>query len=174
MQKKKNGFLILIISVIAIALVIGGMYIFRDEQRKKFDKLIKSDFVLKVEYGIIPRKKVLKEKNSLFKKVDLDNYYYLIITNDNTLFTYYLDWYYAFDPMQGYNLDYKKELTNEEVNNILEKIKSKTVSSLQSRVKDDFVEIMIDNKNVYIDKVELQYILQDNGIMLDIDKKEIY
>ena len=168
MQRKKRGYLILIASIILIIIALGVLYVLRDEQRKAFDNLIKSNFVLKVDYGIIPQEKALMEKNSLFKKIYLDNYYYLIITDDNTIFTYYLDWYYSFDPMQGYHLDYKKELSTEKVNNILEAIRNKTVDNLQSRIKDDYITVRIDNKNTYIDKVELQYILQDNDIMLDI------
>ena len=168
MQRKKRGFLVLIVAFIVIIIAIGILYILRDEQRKNFDKLINSNIILKIDYGIIPQEKKLIEKNALFKKVFLDNYYYLIINEDNILFTYYLDWYYSIDPMQGYNLTYKKELTNDVINKILDSIQNKTVDTLKARIKDNYVNVEIDGKEAYIEKIELQYILQDNGIMLDI------
>ena len=145
----------------------------REDQKKQIDDLVSSEMYLKVEYGIIPVEHKLQEKNALFKRTLQDNKYYLYITKDNVLFTYYLDWYYNFDPLKGYNLDYKFDLKEKQVKHIMDAIKEKAISNLAAKVETDYVEIFVyDEEDTklykYIDKHELQMIFQDNDLMLDI------
>ena len=107
-MKKKRGLLVIIIAICFIIVGLIIFYINRSDKKVALDKLLQSETLLEVNYGIIERKAVLKEKNALFKKIYKDNYTYLHLTNDNILFTYYLDWYYSFDPMQGYHKDFEK------------------------------------------------------------------
>ena len=169
-MRKKNGIIVLLVSFFVLALIGFGLYIHRVNQRAEFDKLFTDDYKVKIDFGIVPREKLLRETNALFKKVNQDNYYFVYINADNTIFAYFLDWYYAFDPMQGYNLDYKDKLKSETVNTIMDRLKEISVPDLNSKVKDDYIEIRIDDTTSYVPRKEVQYLFQDNGIILSIFK----
>ena len=168
MPKKKRGYLFIILGIVLVIVIIIGAYLFRESQKKHFDKLYNNNKILTVEYGIVPPKKVLMEKNALFKKVEQDNYYFLHITEDNTLFTYYLDWYYSFDPLKGYNLVYEMKLDDETIKGIMQDIKEKEITSLVATVQSDYLTIHHDDKQMYIKKLDLQMILQSHDILLNI------
>ncbi|MBQ6841314.1 MAG: hypothetical protein IJO63_04285 [Bacilli bacterium] len=168
MPKKKRGPIFIVFGVILITALILGAYIYRTNQKKHFDKLYNANNILKVEYGIIPQKDLFMEKNALFKRVNQDNYYYLHITEDNILFTYYLDWYYTFDPLKGYNLVYEMKISDEAVENIMKSIKEKDRDSLYATIESEYITLHYDNKTSYIKTYELQAILQENDLILDI------
>ena len=166
MKRRKDGWVLLVLGFIAVAFCIFVYFIHRFNQRNEFDALLKKDYVLKVDFGIVPKEKLLKEKNSLLRKVNQDNYYYLYICDDNTMFIYYTDWYYVIDPMAGNVLEHKEVLSNEKKEDILNRIEEKMIDSIYSKVKEDYIEILLNDKPGYIQRNELQYILQDNGYYL--------
>ena len=168
MNKQKRGWLVLVLSLCVVGIGVILYYIGLSNKRNDFENLLKKDMILKVDLGIIERKHILKEKNALFKKVYRDNYTYLYITKDNILFSYYLDWYYSFDPMQGIHKDYQTELNEQTKNNIMNSIKEKLITSLKYKNENDYVTVTIDDDISYIAKIELQYILQENDVMLPI------
>lgn len=168
MKRKKRGFIWLLLGALIIALAIFIAFMLREEQKKAFDKLYNSEMYLKVDYGIIPQEEKLRETNALFKKVKQDNYYYLFITKDNILFTYYLKWYYSFDPLKGYNIVYKMQLNEDTVQNILKDIAEKEVKSLNAKIESEYIVIRHDDENAYIKKKDLQLIFQNYEIILDI------
>lgn len=164
MKRERNDFFILIVGFILVVVGILAFFAYRSEKRKDFDKLIKSDMYLEADLGVINREKVLKEKNALLKKVNRDNKSYLSITKNNVLFTYYYEWYYVIDPMQGIHKDYQIELSSETVQKILDAIKEKSIDSLEYKVENDYVIMNIEDKTKYIEKIELKYIMQENDI----------
>lgn len=170
MPKKKRGFLFIIVGIIIVIIGLVVAYTLRLEQKKRFDELYNSKKILTVEYGIIPPEEIFLEKNALFKKIDQENQYYLHITEDNILFTYYLDWYYAFDPLRGYNLVHKIQLTDETVKGLMEDIKKQERDSLYATVKSDYVILHHSNKESYIKHNDLQLILQSYDLRLGIPK----
>ena len=167
-MRKRRSFIFIIVGIFLILALIFGAYIFRQNQKKDFDELFNSKTILKIEYGIIEKEEALKEKNALFKRIYQDNYHYLYITENNTLFVYYLDWYYSFDPMKGYNIMYNEKIDADKVNKILEDIKTKEIDSLYNKNKDDYITLHHDDKTTYINKKEMQKIFQDQEIILDL------
>ncbi|MBE6155231.1 MAG: hypothetical protein E7164_00545 [Firmicutes bacterium] len=168
MNKSKNGKYIIIIGIIGVLLLIGIFLGYRAYLKQEFDKLYNSDKVLSISLGVIPQKDILMEKNSLFKKVNQDNNFYLHITNDNTLFTYYLDWYYTIDPLKGYKLVQKEILSEDTVQNILKDINKIKIGSLIATNKNEYVTITNNKKEHYIKKEELLSIFQKYNILLKI------
>lgn len=67
-MKKKRGLLVIIIAICFIIVGLIIFYINRSDKKVALDKLLQSETLLEVNYGIIERKTVLKEKNALFKK----------------------------------------------------------------------------------------------------------
>ncbi|MBE6148948.1 MAG: hypothetical protein E7167_05665 [Firmicutes bacterium] len=170
MSKKKRGFTFIILGIVLVIVGLFIMYMLRLEQKKHFDELYNSKKILTVEYGIIPPEEIFLEKNSLFKKIDQENYYFLHITEDNTLFTYYLDWYYSFDPLKGYNIVHEIKLKDEVVKNLMNDIKEKERESLYATVENEYVVLHHDDKETYIKHNDLQLILQSYDLMLSIKK----
>ena len=168
MKRERNDGFVLILGLIIVIIGIIAFFVYRSEKRKDFEKLLKSEMYLEVDLGIIKRQRVLKEKNALLRKVNKDNNTYLYITKNNIVFSYYYDWYYAIDPMQGIHKDYEKKLKKKTVQKILDAINEKCIDSLKYKVEDDYAAITIDDKIKYIEKIELQYILQENDIELPI------
>lgn len=167
-MKKKRGLLVIIIAICFIIVGLIIFYINLSDKKVALDKLLQSETLLEVNYGIIERKTVLKEKNALFKKVYKDNYTYLHLTNDNILFTYYLDWYYSFDPMQGYHKDFEKKLDQKTVDIIINQVSQKAVDNLKYKSEFNYLVISLNGDQKYIEKSELQYILQENNIELPL------
>ena len=168
MKRERNDFFVLVLGFIIVVIGIIAFFVYRSEKRNSFEKLLKSDMYLEVDLGIVHRKRVLKEKNALLRKINKDNNTYLYLTKDNILFTFYYDWYYVIDPMQGINKDYEKTLKKETVQIILDAVKEKCIDSLKYKIEEDYATITIDDKIKYIEKIELQYILQENDIELPI------
>lgn len=168
MPKKKRGPIFIVIGIILVLAVVFGALSYRSYQKKKFDNLFNKKNILKVEYGIIPQEDKFIEQNSLFKKIEQDNEYYLCITEDNILYTYYLDWYYSFDPLKGYNLVYEIKLDKDTVEEIIKRIKSEERNDLYATIKEEYVTLHHNDNITYIKKYVLQDILQDNNIILNI------
>lgn len=157
---------VLIFCLLLVCLAIFIYYMYREEQKEKFDKLYSAPRQLTVSYGVIEQEKKFKEENQLLKRIEQENEYFLVITKDNTLFTYYLDWYYEIDPLKGYILVYDIKLKEEQVQNILKAVKEKMLD--HPRKEEDYISVYIENKNWYIEKNEFQLILQKEDIVLSI------
>ena len=175
-RRKGSLAVFLIIMVVVLGVGIWLFLMSREEKRNDIEDLINSEMYLRVEYGIVDRPHKLQEKNALFKRTMQDNKYYLYLTKDNVLFTYYLDWYYNIDPLRGYNLEYKFDLKEKQVTNIMDAIKEKAIPNLAAKNETDYVSIFVDgdtNKEyAYIDRHELQMIFQDNDVLMTIDRKK--
>lgn len=170
MKKRKNGLLVWIVFAIIIILAIFCIFYFTQLERKKeFDNLYNKDYYLRVNYGIIESKgNNLKDLGVFLKEKNIEKNYYLYITKDNILFTYYNDDYYIFDPLHGYNIEYKITLEEDVVQNILNDIRNKKVFNLLNKTESEYNIIRIDNENYYINKKDLQLIFQKYDIILDI------
>lgn len=165
-KRKKTGIYILILGLILVCSLVFIYYMLRINQKEKFDKLYSKERYLTVSYGVIEQEKMFQEENALFKKVFQENKYYLIITKDNTLFTYYLDWYYQIDPLKGYKLVYNIKLTDKQVQNILNNVREKALE--QNLREEENIAIYIDKKNMYINSNDFQLILQKEDILISI------
>ena len=110
----------------------------------------------------------MKDLGVFLKEKNIEKNYYLYITKDNILFTYYNDDYYIFDPLHGYNIEYKINLEKDVVQNILNDIRNKKVINLLNKTESEYNIIRIDNENYYINKKDLQLIFQKYDIILDI------
>ena len=170
MKKRKNGLLVWIVFAIIIILAIFCIFYFTQLERKKeFDNLYRKDYYLRVNYGVIESKgNNLKDLGVFLKEKNIEKNYYLYITKDNILFTYYNDDYYIFDPLHGYNIEYKINLEKDVVQNILNDIRNKKVINLLNKTESEYNIIRIDNENYYINKKDLQLIFQKYDIILDI------
>lgn len=170
MKKRKNGLLVWIVFAIIIILAIFCIFYFTQLERKKeFDNLYSKDYYLRVNYGVIESKdNNLKDLGVFLKEKNIEKNYYLYITKDNILFTYYNDDYYIFDPLHGYNIEYKINLEKDVVQNILNDIRNKKVINLLNKTESEYNIIRIDNENYYINKKDLQLIFQKYDIILDI------
>lgn len=170
MKKRKNGLLVWIVFAIIIILAIFCIFYFTQLERKKeFDNLYNKDYYLRVNYGVIESKgNNLKDLGVFLKEKNIEKNYYLYITKDNILFTYYNDDYYIFDPLHGYNIEYKINLEKDVVQNILNDIRNKKVINLLNKTESEYNIIRIDNENYYINKKDLQLIFQKYDIILDI------
>ena len=168
MKRERNDGFVLILGLVIVIVGIIAFFVYRSEKRKDFEKLLKSEMYLEVDLGVIKRERVLQEKNALLRRINKDNNTYLYITKNNIIFSYYYDWYYVIDPMQGIHKDYEKELKKDTVQKILDAIREKSIDSLKYKVEDDYAAMTIDDKIKYIEKIELQYILQENDIELPI------
>ena len=170
MKKRKNGLLVWIVFAIIIILAIFCIFYFTQLERKKeFDNLYSKDYYLRVNYGVIESKgNNLKDLGVFLKEKNIEKNYYLYITKDNILFTYYNDDYYIFDPLHGYNIEYKINLEKDVVKNILNDIRNKKVINLLNKTESEYNIIRIDNENYYINKKDLQLIFQKHDIILDI------
>jgi cbb3-type cytochrome oxidase subunit 3 len=168
MKRERNDGFVLILGLIIVIIGIIAFFVYRTEKRKSFDKLLNNEMYLEVDLGVIKRERVLQEKNALLRRINKENNTYLYITKNNIIFSYYYDWYYVIDPMQGIHKDYEKQLKADTVQKILDEIKEKSIDSLKYKVENDYAVITIDDKIQYIEKIELQYILQDNDVELPI------
>lgn len=169
MQRKRNGFLFLFLGVILIIVAFAVFYYYRLNQKKSFDALFNKDYYLRVNYGALDNKRSkLKDKDIFFKEKDVDKNYYLYITKDNILYTYYQDDYYKFDPMKGYIVEYKIELDSDITNQILNEVKNKMINDIYIQNKNEYITIRINNENAYINKKDFQLILQKNNIVLSL------
>ena len=164
MNRKKDGWVIIILGVLAVIACIFVYFIHRYNMRGEFDRLMEKEYVLKIDFGIVPVQKKLKETNALLRKVDQDENLYLYLCKDGTLFIYHTEWFYAVDPMGGNVVEYKEKLSTEKMDSILTRIRDKKIDSLYAKVVDDYIEIILDDNPAYIQRNELQYILQDNKI----------
>ena len=170
MNKRKNGLLVWIVFAIIIILALFCIFYFTQLERKKeFDNLYNKDYYLRVNYGIIESKgNNLRDLGVFLKENDVEKNYYLYITKDNILYTYFTDSYYIFDPLHGYYVEYKINLEEDIVQNILNDIRSKKVNNLLNKTESEYNIIRIDNENYYISKKDLQLIFQNYDIILDI------
>ncbi len=168
MERRKDGLFVLIIGFCVVLVGVGLFFVQRSEKRKDFEALLKSDMYLEADLGIIPRKRVLMEKNALLKKMNKENESFLYITKKNVLFTFYYDWYYLIDPLQGVHKDYQETLSSETVQKILDAVNEKAIDDLTYKIEDDYARITIDGKLRYIEKIQLQYIMQDNDLDLPV------
>ena len=71
-------------------------------------------------------------------------------------------------PLHGYHIDFQKELTDDEVQNILKQIDSNKETTLFNKNKDDYLILRYNNENYYMNKKMLQQILQEYEIILEI------
>ena len=108
------------------------------------------------------------DKGTFLKETDIDKNYYLYITKSNVVYAYYTDYFYIFDPLHGYHIDFKKELTDDEVQNILKQIDSNKETTLFNKNKDDYLILRYNDENYYMNKKLLQQILQEYEIILEI------
>ncbi|MGN1378980.1 MAG: hypothetical protein ACI4XR_01100 [Bacilli bacterium] len=170
MNKRKNGLLVWLVFAIIIILAIFCIFYFTQLERKKeFDNLYNKDYYLRVDYGVIESKgNNLRDLGVFLKEKDIEKNYYLYITKDNILYTYFTDAYYIFDPLHGYYVEYKIVLEEDVVQNILNDIRSKKVNNLLNKTESEYNIIRIDNENYYINKKDLQLIFQNYDIILDI------
>lgn len=170
MNKRKNGLLVWIVFAIIIILALFCIFYFTQLERKKeFDNLYNKDYYLRVNYGVIESKgNNLRDLGVFLKENDVEKNYYLYITKDNILYTYFTDSYYIFDPLHGYYVEYKINLEEDVVQNILNDIRSKKVNNLLNKTESEYNIIRIDNENYYISKKDLQLIFQNYDIILDI------
>lgn len=170
MNKRKNGLLVWIVFAIIIILALFCIFYFTQLERKKeFDNLYNKDYYLRVNYGVIESKgNNLRDLGVFLKENDVEKNYYLYITKDNILYTYFTDSYYIFDPLHGYYVEYKINLEEDIVQNILNDIRSKKVNNLLNKTESEYNIIRIDNENYYISKKDLQLIFQNYDIILDI------
>lgn len=170
MNKRKNGLLVWIVFAIIIILTLFCIFYFTQLERKKeFDNLYNKDYYLRVNYGVIESKgNNLRDLGVFLKENDVEKNYYLYITKDNILYTYFTDSYYIFDPLNGYYVEYKINLEEDVVQNILNDIRSKKVNNLLNKTESEYNIIRIDNENYYISKKDLQLIFQNYDIILDI------
>lgn len=167
MNKKKGyGFIFFLIGLLVIAGIIIGYLVIRNNIKKKFDTLYNANQQITINYGIIEKENHLMEKNTLIRRVHQDNNYYLKITEDNHLFTYYLDTYYFFDPVKGYILDYEKKLEKDTAEKIIKEITEKEVANLNAKNESDYVFILKDHKESYIHKEDLKNILLKYNIII--------
>ena len=167
-NKKGSGFKFLLVGILVILAICTAYLIIRNNQKNKFDKLFNADQQLIINYGVINQEKHLMEKSTLIRRVQQDNNYYLRITNDNYLFTYYLDTYYFFDPLKGQIIDYEKQLDNETVQKIIDEITLKEVPNLNAKNEDDYAFVMKNHKESYINKEDLKNIFLKYNIILPI------
>ncbi|MDD5865485.1 MAG: hypothetical protein PUD07_03250 [bacterium] len=170
MNKRKNGLIVWIVFAIIIILALFCIFYFTQLERKKeFDNLYNKDYYLRVNYGVIESKgNNLRDLGVFLKENDVEKNYYLYITKDNILYTYFTDSYYIFDPLNGYYVEYKINLEEDVVQNILNDIRSKKVNNLLNKTESEYNIIRIDNENYYISKKDLQLIFQNYDIILDI------
>lgn len=170
MNKRKNGLIVWIVFAIIIILALFCIFYFTQLERKKeFDNLYNKDYYLRVNYGVIESKgNNLRDLGVFLKENDVEKNYYLYITKDNILYTYFTDSYYIFDPLHGYYVEYKINLEEDVVQNILNDIRSKKVNNLLNKTESEYNIIRIDNENYYISKKDLQLIFQNYDIILDI------
>ena len=168
MKRERNDGFVLILGLVIVIIGVIAFFVYRSEKRKDFEKLLKSEMYLEVDLGVIKRERVLQEKNALLKRINKDNNTYLYITKKNILFSFYYDWYYVIDPMQGIHKDYEEKIKADTVQKILDAINEKCIDNLKYKVEEDYVSMTIDDKIRYIERIELYYILQENDIDLPI------
>lgn len=167
MKQKSQGWIIIVIGIIVVLALIFGYYMLRVNQKNKFDELFNKPTVFSTNLGEIKLEKKLKETNSLFKKVEQPNIFHINMTDDNILYTYYETWYYSIDPMHGYVKTLELQLTKNQADKILKDIRENVINDLTARIKNEYIPINIDNENKYIKKEKLQFILQDQEIIIE-------
>ena len=166
MKRDNNGPVVIILSLFVVMALLVGLYAIRFNQKSKFDKLRDIKQVLTIDLGEVDIDALLEEKNSIIKKINQDAHYYFIINEKNTAFAYYTNWYYFFDPLQGYTKTFEEVLTSEKKEAILNAILEKTTNDYKATVMIDYLRIEINDEYTYIDKHDLQDILHDNDIVL--------
>lgn len=166
---RNNSSLILIGSILLTILIIFmAFYFIRSEKKNEFDKLYNQDYYIRVNFGETTKGNNLVDKGTFLKETDIDKNYYLYITKSNVVYAYYTDYFYIFDPLHGYHIDFKKELTDDEVQNILKQIDSNKETTLFNKNKDDYLILRYNDENYYMNKKLLQQILQEYEIILEI------
>lgn len=166
---RNNSALILIGSIILTIIIIFMVFYFlRSEKKNEFDKLYNQDYYVRVNFGETTKGNNLIDKGTFLKETDIDKNYYLYITKSNVVYAYYTDHFYIFDPLHGYHIDFQKELTDDEVQNILKKIDSNKETTLFNKNKDDYLILRYNDENYYMNKKVLQQILQEYDIILEI------
>lgn len=172
-SRRAVAFVIFIIVAIIVIVALGVLtYIGRQDQKQKFDEMFNAKILLRVEYGEVIREHKLKEVNALFERVEQDQKLYLYITDDNILFTYYTDTYYSFDPMKGYVLEEKINLTNKQKNKLLDDIREITIDNLTAKIETEYMPIRIDDTNLWVSRHDFQMVLQENNIMITVNEKD--
>lgn len=163
-KKKLKWYVWLVIVLVLIILIPLIVYSIREFQRIKLDSLEKTNYLLKVEYGITDIKKEKKRYPKLLKVTKQEHFRYLYILDDYTIYSYYLDSYYDIDPVKGKILDYEDYLKEDTINNILEELKKyETMTNPES---DEYLKIRHDRTYYYIKKEDLKNIFKENKITL--------
>lgn len=168
-MNKKNGFLVWIIStIIIIFLIFAVFYFIRSDKKNKFDKLLNEPYYLRVNFGASSKVNTLKDVSPFLKETNIERNYYLYITKTNIIFAYYTDYYYIFDPLHGYHIDFEANSTNENIQNILNEINQIKVSTLTNKNESEYSEIRINNENGFINTNDLLLILQKYNYFVEI------
>lgn len=168
-KRKNNGTIVLIVSIlITIIILFVVFYFVRMEKKKEFDKLYNEDYYIRVNFGETTKGNNLVDKGTFLKETDIDKNYYLYITKSNVVYAYYTDYFYIFDPLHGYHIDFQKTLNDNEVKGILNQIDENKETTLLNKNKDDYLILRFNDENYYMDKKILQQILQHYDIILEV------
>ena len=166
---RNNSALILIGSIIlTIVIIFMVFYFLRSEKKNEFDKLYNQDYYVRVNFGETTKGNNLIDKGTFLKETDIDKNYYLYITKSNVVYAYYTDYFYIFDPLHVYHIDYQKHLTDDEFQKIWKQIDSKKETTLFNKNKDDYLILRYNDENYYMNKKVLQQTLQEYDIILEI------
>ncbi len=173
-KKLPNKYQVLIIIGIIIAIPLF-IYFGRWYLHYSWEKMQKTDYLLKVDFGEITPKKEVKKKIFLpFEKID-NHYRVLYILSDYRVYSYYNDSYYKIDPLKGIKVDYQTKIKEKDYKNILKEIKEKeeiTRAIVGNDVDEHFTEeekYLIRHGRFYytIKKEDLLEIFHNNHIILD-------
>lgn len=168
-KRRNNSAVVLIISIVITILIIFTVFYFlRNEKKKEFDKLYNEDYYVRINFGETTKGNNLKDKGTFLKETDIDKNYYLYITKSNVVYAYYTDYYYIFDPLHGYHIDFQKTLNDDVVKEILNQIDEKKETTLLNKNKDDYLILRFNDENYYMNKKLLQQILQHYDVILEI------
>ena len=175
-KKLKTRYKVLIIIGIIIAIPLFA-YFGRWYLHYSWEKLQKTDYLLKVDFKEIDLKdKETKKKIFLpFKKID-NHYRVLYILSDYTVYTYYNDSYYKIDPLKGIKVDYQIKIKETDYENIIKEINEKE-EKIKAIVGENVNETIEVNEDSYlirhdrfyytIKKEDLLEIFRNNHIVLD-------
>lgn len=173
-KKLKTKYKILIIIGIIIAIPLFTYFV-RWYLYYSWDKMQKTDYLLKVNFGEITPKKEVKKKLFLpFEKTD-NHYRVLYILSNYKVYSYYNDSYYKIDPLKGIKVDYQAKIKEKDYENILKEIKEKEEitraivgNDVREQLTDEEKYLIRHDRFYYtIKKEDLLEIFKNNHIILD-------
>lgn len=168
-KRKNNSTIVLILSIIITVVILFTVFYFlRSEKKKEFDKLYNEEYYIRVNFGETTKGNTLKDKGTFLKETDINKNYYLYITKSNVVYAYYTDYFYVFDPLHGYHIDFQKTLSENEVKEILNQIDENKETTFLNKNKDDYLILRFNDENYYMNKKILQQILQHYDVILEI------